>query len=450
MLNEYTSRYRGRKVGFVGVGISNIPIIKAFCAAGAEVKVRDAKPREKIYGIEKLDGIKAVFYTGPDYLDGIDEELLFLAPAIRPDKPELAAAKARGTVLTTELNEFLALCPCRTVGVTGSDGKTTTTTLIAKILAAGGHTVHLGGNIGVNLFETIDNIKKDDYAVIEFSSFQLMKMTRSPDIAVITNLSPNHLDWHTDMTEYLEAKKNIYRFNPECRLITNIDNAATAAIAAERQAVPVSCTRFTDTGACFYDGWIYRNGRKVVPDKDIILPGIHNRYNYCCAAAATEGLASDTAVASVARSFRGVEHRCELVRTVNGVKYYNSSIDSSPTRTAAACNAFPGTVILIAGGYDKHIPLEPLGDTFCRKVSSCVLMGDTADKIEKVLADAGYRGRIKRADSMEEAVSAAAGMAVPGDTVLLSPAAASFDKFRNFEERGNVFKECVNRLPERR
>ena len=446
MLKEYTDRYCNKSVGFIGVGISNIPIIKAFCGAGASVTVRDMKEKDKIYGIEQLEGLKIRFCTGENYLSDIEEELLFLAPAVRPDKPELLKAATNGTRLTTELNEFLSLCPCKTFGITGSDGKTTTTTLIAKILEADGKKVWLGGNIGKNLFQCLDEIQPDDYVVMECSSFQLMKMHHSPDVAVFTNLSPNHLDWHKDMDEYFDSKKNIYRFNENCKVIVNADNQYTASVENEREVILISCEKSLEKGV-YYDGTgIYAHGNRILTEEDIMLLGIHNRYNYCCAVAATLGLVSVDAVKKVANSFGGVEHRCEFVRELNGVKYYNSSIDSSPTRTEAACNSFKEKVIIICGGYDKNIPLEPLGPLFNNKVKACVLMGATADKIQTVLENCAFDGTVLRASDMTDAVSKASSLAKAGDSVLLSPAAASFDMFRNFEERGNIFKNCVKSL----
>ena len=299
MLNEYTSNYHGKSVGFVGVGISNIPIIKAFCGAGALVTVRDMKEKDRIYGIEQLDGLDIRFYTGENYLSDIEEELLFLAPAVRPDKPRLLKAVENGTRLTTELNEFLSLCPCKTFGITGSDGKTTTTTLIAKILEAEGKKVWLGGNIGKNLFQCLDEIQSEDYVVMECSSFQLMKMHHSPDVAVFTNLSPNHLDWHTGMDEYFDSKKNIYRFNQNCKVIVNADNEYTASVENEREVTMISCEKSLENGV-YYDGTgIYAGGKQILTEDDIMLLGIHNRYNYCCAIAATLGLVSVEAVKKV-------------------------------------------------------------------------------------------------------------------------------------------------------
>ena len=271
MLNEYTSNYHGKSVGFVGVGISNIPIIKAFCGAGALVTVRDMKEKDRIYGIEQLDGLDIRFYTGENYLSDIEEELLFLAPAVRPDKPQLLKAVENGTRLTTELNEFLSLCPCKTFGITGSDGKTTTTTLIAKILEAEGKKVWLGGNIGKNLFQCLDEIQSEDCVVMECSSFQLMKMHHSPDVAVFTNLSPNHLDWHTGMDEYFDSKKNIYRFNQNCKVIVNADNEYTASVENEREVTMISCEKSLENGV-YYDGTgIYAGGKQILAEDDIML-----------------------------------------------------------------------------------------------------------------------------------------------------------------------------------
>lgn len=446
MLQEYIQSYASARVGFIGAGVSNMPIIELFAAAGVPVIVRDRRLRDG--DREKLRALGVELTEGDGYLRGIDEPLLFLSPAVRPDLPELDAARARGTRTTTELEEFFALCPCPILAVTGSDGKTTTTTLTAKLLEQSGKRVFLGGNIGKNLFARLDEIRPDDYAVAELSSFQLMKMTRSPDTAVVTNISPNHLDWHRDFDEYIAAKKRICASMPaDGLLVLNYDNEHTRAFAASAGCRVRFFSRKNREAFCFIDGeGLHCGGRLLLPDGDIRLVGAHNRENYAAAYAATADLLADGALTAVARDFGGVEHRIEFVAEKNGVRYYNSSIDSSPSRTAAALRSFDGRVIVIAGGYDKKIPLDTLGAVFAEKTAGCVLMGDTAPKLLAVLAQSGYAFPVERAESMREAVAKASALAGPCGTVLLSPAAASFDKYRNFEERGNDFKAVLRAL----
>ena len=336
MLQEYIRSYASARVGFIGAGVSNMPIIELFAAAGVPVIVRDRRLRDG--DREKLRALGVELTEGDGYLRGIDEPLLFLSPAVRPDLPELDAARARGTRTTTELEEVFALCPCPILAVTGSDGKTTTTTLTAKLLEQSGKRVFLGGNIGKNLFARLDEIRPDDYAVAELSSFQLMKMTRSPDTAVVTNISPNHLDWHRDFDEYIAAKKRICASMPaDGLLVLNYDNEHTRAFAASAGCRVRFFSRKNREAFCFIDReGLHCGGRLLLPDGDIRLVGAHNRENYAAAYAATADLLADGALTAVARDFGGVEHRIEFVAEKNGVRYYNSSIDSSPSRTAAA------------------------------------------------------------------------------------------------------------------
>lgn len=445
MLLEYAKTFKDKKVGFIGLGVSNTPILRLLLQAGAVCSVRDMKalPLEEAEALTR-EGVD--IHCGETYLEGIDEEYLFLSPAVRSDLPKLAEAKERGTVLTNEMEEFFRLCPCPIIAVTGSDGKTTTTTLIAKLLEAEGKTVHLGGNIGRNLLCELDAMTKDHFAVVELSSFQLMKMTRSPMIAVVTNISPNHLNWHVDMEEYVSAKESIFLFQqPADKLIINKDDSYATRCASKAKGT----VRFT-SGKQKADVWfdetgIYRGETLVVKDTEIRLVGVHNRYNYAQAICATEGLVSDEAIRKVARDFGGVEHRCEFVREKDGVKYYNSSIDSSPTRTAACVNSFKVPLVVICGGYDKNIPLEPLGELFPGRVKYAVLCGATSEKIQKVLDAVGYTAYTRVSD-FEEAVKTASSLAEAGDCVVLSPAAASFDMFKNFAVRGETFKKLVQEL----
>ncbi len=448
MLSEYTERYRNKEVGFVGMGVSNLPVIRLFVSGGAKCVVRDKNDltASPAYGELASKGVR--FICGDDYLEDIKESLLFLSPAVRPDIPQITEAKRAGTVVTSEMEEFFRLCPCIKIGVTGSDGKTTTTTLIAKLLEAAGKRVFLGGNIGVNLFAELDSITADDFAVVEISSFQLMKLDISPDIAVVTNVAPNHLDWHRGMDEYIAAKANIFRFQkPGSILVLNADNDVTRTFAKQAR----SRVRFISgekPGFVFFDGeGIKKDGELLVKDSDIRIVGRHNRYNYCQAYAAVCDIVPPEALRKVASEFGGVEHRIEFVRELGGVKYYNSSIDSSPSRTKACLESFAGRVIVIAGGYDKHIPYDPLGELFKKKVKFAVLCGATANRIASALESAGFTDYVI-VEGFENAVDAARAKAKSGDTVVLSPASASFDMFKNFAERGNVFKEIVNAYKE--
>ncbi len=451
MLRDYAEALRGKRVCFVGLGVSNQPILELLLPFGVRCTVRDQKDllsdRPELASLQERG---VTFQLGEGYLSGLDEDVIFLSPGVRQDLPELLEAKARGATLTSELEEFFRLCPCKRIGVTGSDGKTTTTTLISLLLRAAGRRVHLGGNIGANLFVQLDDVLPEDYAVVELSSFQLMKLTTSPEIALITNLSPNHLDWHRDMREYADAKAKIFaRQTPSGLLVLNRDDpyAAYYAEQAPGRVRWISGKEKLPNGedVWFDETGIYRGEELLLPDQDILLVGRHNRYNYAEAIAAVGELVPADALREVARTFGGVKHRIELIREKGGVKFYNSSIDSSPSRTAACLCCFEKPVVVICGGYDKHIPLDPLGPLFRERAKAAVLCGQTAEKIEKVLRGVGYT-RFVREDTFEAAVRTAAQIAEPGDCVVLSPAAASFDLFRNFAERGETFRRIVEEL----
>ena len=448
MLREYAADYSNKRVGFVGMGVSNLPVIKLFISVGAKCIVRDKNDlsNREFYNELKSEGVE--FISGENYLDDINESLLFLSPAVRPDLKGLDEARKNGTRVTSEMEEFIRLCPCKKIAVTGSDGKTTTTTLISKLLSAEGYKTWLGGNIGINLFAKLDEIVKNDFAVIELSSFQLMKLSQSPDVAVVTNVSPNHLDWHTDMNEYVEAKKRIFEFQNEGSvLILNSDDEYTEDFK--------KCAKgnvFTISGNCnsadvyFDNNGIYdKSGELLVKDSDIRIVGRHNRYNYAAAYSAVRNYVSVQTLNKVAAEFGGVEHRIEFVRELDGVRYYNSSIDSSPSRTTACINAFKTPVVAICGGYDKNIPYDPLGQLFKDKVKFTVLCGATAPKISAVFDAVGYTN-YEIVSDFEKAVVVARDHAEKNDNVVLTPASASFDMFRNFEARGNRFKEIVNSL----
>lgn len=445
MLEKYSSNYKNKAVGFVGMGVSNLPVIRLFVDAGAKCIVRDKNdPSGREFYTELVEkGVE--FIVGEKYLEDIYEELLFLSPAVRPDLEGIVRARENGTRVTSEMEEFFRLCPCKTIAITGSDGKTTTTTLVSKLLEAQGFKVWLGGNIGINLFATLDSISKSDFAVVELSSFQLMKLSQSPDVAVVTNVAPNHLDWHKDMQEYVDAKKRIFGFqNEKSVLVLNEDDEYCRVFAKEGKGCVRTVSGITKTDhASFDDQGIYFKNQLVVPDDEIKIVGRHNRYNYCEAYTAVCDYVSIETLKKVASEFGGVEHRIEFVREFERVNYYNSSIDSSPSRTKACLESFKEKVIVISGGYDKNIPYEPLGELFVRKVKFAVLCGATAPKIAIELDNVGFTSYCIVND-FNTALALAREKSEAGDNVVLTPASASFDMFKNFAERGNRFKEIVN------
>lgn len=446
---------KGKTVAFCGVGRTHMPLIQLFQEKGAVVTVRDQRPLEKLgENGEILRSLGVELRLGEDYLQDLNEDIIFRTPGMRYHLPQLEEARVRGCAVTSELELFFRLCPCKIYGVTGSDGKTTTTSIIAEFLKAQGKTVHLGGNIGKPLLPEIESIAPEDVAVVELSSFQLISMRESPDVAVVTNLSPNHLDVHKDMQEYIDAKKNILLHQGALsRTVLNAGNEITAAFAPEvrgdcwmfRRGAPVERGVWCDGES------IYVHGEKLLEVSQIKIPGWHNVENYMAAIAAVWGDVEPQTIRHVAETFAGVEHRAEFVRELGGVKYYNDSIATSPTRVISGMlSLFPQKILMIAGGYDKHIPFEPLGPAVCEKVKTLILLGSTAQKIQDaVMAAPQYREgcpEILRVETMEEAVAAAAAHAQPGDIVSLSPACAAFDLYPNFEVRGRHFKEIVNKL----
>lgn len=455
-LQEYIASLRGRTVAVIGIGVSNTPLLRLLLREGIAVTACDRSDRAKLGALaEELEAAGAVLRLGDGYLQGLDQDVIFRTPGLRPDVPELEAARARGSVITSEMEVFFQVCPCPIIAVTGSDGKTTTTTIIAELLRAAGHTVHVGGNIGHPLLAEAGSIRPTDWAVLELSSFQLMTMTRSPHIAVLTNLAPNHLDVHKSMEEYVWAKENIFRHQqPGDTAIFNLDNAITRELSAHAPGRALYFSRQAEPENGVFlrgDAVISRRDgreRQIMTTEDIRLPGVHNVENYMAAIAAVDGLVPDDVIRTFARAFNGVEHRIELMRTWRGVRFYNDSIASSPSRTIAGLRSFKEKVILIAGGYDKHIPFDVLGPEVVEHVKLLILCGATADKIRAAVEQApGYRPghpEILDVTPFQRAVETARDRAVPGDVVTLSPACAAFDQFKNFMERGKTFKAIVN------
>ncbi len=455
-LREYVDSIRNKRVAVIGIGVSNTPLLDMLLAEGIRVTACDKRTREQMgQQAEELERRGCTLHLGEDYLKGLDADVIFRTPGLRPDVPEIAACVAHGADLTSEMEVFFHVCPCPIIAVTGSDGKTTTTTIIAELLKSAGKRVWVGGNIGHPLLCEADGMLQTDYAVLELSSFQLMTMTRSPHIAVVTNLAPNHLDMHRDMAEYVAAKENIFRHQSRGDIaIFNGDNAITAEQSARAPGRARTFSRRGEAADGVFlrgENIVCRSGgqeRAIMNTGDIKIPGVHNVENYMAAIAAVDGLVPDEVIRSFARSFGGVEHRIELVRTYRGVRYYNDSIASSPSRTIAGLRSFKEKVILIAGGYDKHIPFDVLGPEVVAHVKLLVLCGATADKIRASVENApGYapgKPEILDVTPFTAAVETARDRAQPGDVVTLSPACAAFDQFKNFAERGRFFKSIVN------
>ena len=456
--NKYLSC--GRKVAVIGLGVSNIPLIDYLHDLKSDVTVFDSREIDNIDKsiVDKIVDYGMTFSFGSRYLEKlVGFDIIFRSPSCLPTVPELAKELERGAIVTTEVEMVVELAPCKVIGVTGSDGKTTTTTLINEILKAGGHKTFLGGNIGTPLFCQIKDMLPEDIVVLELSSFQLMNMKISPDVAVITNITPNHLNIHTDMEEYVDAKKNIFKYQDENGLlILNYDNEITRSCFEEAKGKAIYFASKNKIQDGYFvdveDGKIKlcENGlRKHVFDtKKMLLRGVHNFENASCAIMATKDFVTMDAVEKVLTEFKGVEHRLELVKeTENRVKWYNDSVSSSPTRTIAGLNAFTfKNIILIAGGYDKNLDYDCIGEPILNNCKAVVLLGQTSDKIDAAIKARDKDFPVYKTSSLEEAIKTAENLTIKGDIVLFSPASASFDMFKNFAERGEIFKRLVLEL----
>lgn len=450
ILQNYFRTLHDKRVVVLGLGVSNRPLVRLLLEAECCVVGCDKTPKEKLDDeVLELERLGCTLQVGEQYMENLRADVVFRTPGLHPDHPALVSLRQNGAEVTSEMEIFFELCPCKVIAVTGSDGKTTTTTLISEMLKASGKTVWLGGNIGTPLLPKVDEIQQEDIAVVELSSFQLMDMRKSPQIAVMTNLAPNHLDVHKDMQEYVDSKKNIFRFQkPGDILALNADNEITSSFAGNGSTRFFSRKKQLANGIDLRNGWICRDGIPVLKQEDILLPGVHNVENYMAAILAVDGLVEDETIRSVARNFGGVEHRIELVRIKDGVRYYNDSIASSPTRTIAGLNSFPQRVLLIAGGYDKNIPYDVLGEPICLHTKRVYLNGMTGPKIRKAVEAVNTTEKPELIDCNDfyDAVARAAAEAEPGDVVLMSPASAAFDQFKNFMERGKIFKKLIEEL----
>ena len=453
--SEFKRFIKGKNVAVVGIGVSNIPLIEFLIDLGAKVTAFDKKNIEKLKEVVDKYQCKGVkFELGEEYLSNLHGfDVIFKTPSMRIDGKELTIAKNEGAYITSEMEEFVRYCPAKVYGITGSDGKTTTTSLVYSILSAAGFKTWVGGNIGTPLFTKIEEISPEDKVVLELSSFQLMTMDTSPEVALITNLSPNHLDMHKDLKEYIDSKKNIFKYqNKHNLLVLNEDNDVTRNIKGEEKGRLYTFSRnnVIKDGAYYKDGDLFAKGKKVCNKSEVLLKGMYNIENLLAAFALIADDVDVKYMREVATTFKGVEHRNEFVRNYRDVEYYNNSIASSPTRTLAGIKAFEKPVVLIAGGRDKKVPFDPLAYEGYPYIKSLILLGEAKDQIKKVFnklkSEKGIDIDVHIVNTLEEAVNKAVEISVSGDIVTLAPACTSFDMFENFEVRGNKFKEVVKNL----
>ena len=457
-LEKFEKELENKRVAVIGIGVSNIPLIDYLYEKHAKVTVFDNKEKldEKI--MEKIKKYNFEYSLGTNSLSKLENfELIFRSPSCLPTKPELVKEKERGAIITTEIEQLMKLAPCKIIGITGSDGKTTTTTLTYEVLKNAGYTCHLGGNIGIPLFTKLDEIKPEDIIVLELSSFQLMEMDISPEISAITNITPNHLNVHKDYQEYIDAKKSIFLNQDENGiLVLNADNEITNKFQKEAKGKVIlfSCEKKLENGYIIENGTIKEccDGirRHIIDAKDLKLKGIHNLQNVATVLAITKTLVdSDKAVETI-KEFGGVHHRLELVRILDGVEWYNDSASTSPTRGISALNSFDKEIVLIAGGADKNLDYTPIAKPIIQKVKKLILIGQTATKIydavKKELEIQNKKLDIYMCESLQQSLELAKRLAEPGQVVLFSPASTSFDMFKDMYDRGDKFREQVNNL----
>ena len=459
-LEEFNEYIRFRKVAVIGLGVSNLPLLEYLYEKKAQVTVFDERTMDEIPSetINKINTYEFSYSFGKNCLEKLNGfNIIFRSPSCLPTRTELQKETERGAIVTTEVEMLMEMCPCKIVGVTGSDGKTTTTSLINAILKKAGYKTFLGGNIGTPLFTKLPEMEPNDIVVLELSSFQLMNMHISPDIAIITNITPNHLNIHKDYQEYIDAKKCIFKNqNEKGILILNYDNDITRECAKEANGnVVFFSSKVKLDNGFIVDGNIIKEcndkvRKHILNTDEVILRGNHNFQNIATALAATKTLVDTDIAVQAIKEFKPVEHRIEFVKEINGVKWYNDSASSSPTRTISGINAFKENIILIAGGYDKNLEYEPLAKPVVDKVSTLILIGQTAEKIYDVVKNESEKENKKiniyMCDTLEQTIEIAKKSAKKGDVVLFSPASASFDMFKNFADRGHKFKDLVNKI----
>lgn len=466
---EYFDSLIGKKVAFVGMGVANVPCAQFLSKYGIEVYACDKRDKEYI-GVDickRLEETGVKFSLGENYLEILpDMDLIFRSHGILPFQNKwISECIERGQKVTTEMEVFFKYCPSKIIAVTGSNGKTTTTTLISEFLKGQGYKVYLGGNIGKALMPELDTITENDIAVVELSSFQLLtmgNMVNRPDVSVVTNIECTHQDHHISLDEYVDAKRNVLIYqNSSQRTVLNADcdySIGNRVYHDMRYDVRGRLSEFSishkvDNGCYMNDNGdiIYSNNGNetyIMSSDDIKIPGSHNIENYCTAISAVWGMVDISVFKKTAETFGGVEHRIEFVREYKGVRYYNDSIATSPSRVISGLRAFNRKIIVIMGGSDKGNDMGEMVPDIFKYVKLLVLNGATADKIYNIITNyPGYAQsglKIIKTDVLENALNIAKDNAEKGDIVSLCPACPAFDQFKTFEYRGRKFKELVN------
>ena len=452
--------FADKRVTVVGLGVEGVDTVRYLASRGAEVTVSDAKPRERLADrVRQVADLRVHLSLGEnDPVAVRDADAVFLSQGVPLDLPGLDEARGQGVPVWSMLTLFMELCPGPVVGITGSSGKTTTTTLVGEMFRADEKPVFSGGNIGIGLLDHLPEVRAYTWAVLEVSHTQLQMASRCPHVACLLNVTPNHLD-RFSWDQYRDLKRNIFRFQTaEDVAVFGYDDPESRAMASEARAARVWFSlgeEIPGDGVYVRGGWArYRRGRydqPLFPLASLRLRGRHNRQNAVAAAAVASACGvTPEAIACAVESFAGIPHRLEHVATLDGTQYYNDSIATTPERTLAGIRSFREPLVLLLGGREKQLPLEELAQEAQRRCRAVILFGESGPKLEAALrkasAGAGARGaRIVRVAALPEAVEAARAAARPGDAVLLSPACTSFDAYDNFERRGEHFRSLVMR-----
>ena len=450
---------KNKNTAVIGAGIEGISAVKYLAKKGAQIHLLDKKNKDDIDPriLEEIRRLKVNFKFGPNYLDSLqDFEIIFRSPGIRPDLVELINAKEKGIQISSQIKYFFDHCPATIVGITGTKGKGTTSVLAHEILKEANKKVFLGGNIGNPPLDFLDKVTEDCVVVLELSSFQLMDLEKSPHIAVVLSTTSEHMDWHSNTNEYISAKKNMLKYQTEDDFAIISKDSPLAKEIGDSSAAKkyyASINGAVNRGAYLEnDEIILITGSKVpiANVNDVQLLGAHNLQNILAAVVVAKLLEiQPDSISKTITTFKGLPHRLEFVKEVGGVKYFDDSASTNVETAIAAINSFENPEILILGGASKNSDFTSLGQEVAKKnIKSVILIGEEANKIQKSIERSGkFSGEIVTGlKKMEEVVKETQQLASSGDIVLLSPACASFDMFKNYQDRGDKFKQAVNFL----